>query len=311
MYYIGIDLGGTNIKAGLVDEKGNILHKDSVKTLAHRHYSEIIADMAGLVLKILKETNTDISKVYSIGIGSPGTCDNKNGILVYANNINFENVPMREEMQKHIKLPVFIENDANCAALGEYSMLDKSIEHMIFITLGTGIGGGIIIDKKIYTGFNGAAGEVGHILLEIDGKKCTCGRNGCWEVYGSVTGLIEMTKEFMKNNPDSVFAKSCTLDEVSGRTAFDAARTGDSDAKNIVDKWIFYVSEGLVNMINLFQPEVLLIGGAISGEGDYILNPIKKHIEKSIYTRGVNQTKVEIAKMGNDAGLIGAAYLGK
>ncbi len=314
--YIGIDLGGTGIKVGLVDENYKIIASGSVPTGAQRHYSEILKDMAMLAIKVTKDAGYDIEKdVSSIGIGSPGTCDSKNGILVYANNINFEKVPMREEIQKYINLPVYIGNDANVAALGEFMVLgDDSVEDMIAITLGTGVGGGIIINKRIYEGFNGAAGEIGHFQVMTDnGEPCTCGRDGCWEAYASVTALIRETKRAIEKHPDSMMAKMVDgdLSKVNGKTSFDCAKQGDKAAQEVVDKYIKYVAEGIVSVINIFQPEVLVIGGAISKEGNYLLDPIKEWAAKKSYTRFVPETDIRIAKLGNDAGIIGAALLGK
>lgn len=314
--YIGIDLGGTGIKAGLVDEKYNIVHSASVPTGAERHYTEIIKDMASLAIRVTEEAGYDIKKdVKSIGIGSPGTCDSKNGILIYANNLNFFQVPMREEMQKYINLPVYIGNDANVAALGEFKALgDDTIEHMIAITLGTGVGGGIIINKKIYEGFNGAGGEIGHFQVQMtDGEDCTCGRRGCWEAYGSVSALIRDTKRAAQAHPESEMAKDIAANggKVTGKTSFVWAKKGDSVAKEVVENYIKAVAEGIVSVINIFQPEVLVIGGAISKEGDYLLNPIKEIVEKFRYSRSIPQTDIRIAKLGNDAGIIGAALLGE
>lgn len=314
--YIGIDLGGTGIKVGLVDKNYKIVASGSVPTGASRHYSEIIKDMAMLAIKVTTEAGYDIEKdVESVGIGSPGTCDSENGILVYANNLNFKNVPMREEMKKYINLPIHIGNDANVAALGEFMVIeDKNVENMIAITLGTGVGGGIIINKKIYEGFNGAAGELGHFQMQVDdGEQCTCGRCGCWEAYASVTALIRQTKRAIEKNPDCEMAKSINgdINNVGGKTSFDFSKKGDKVANEVVDNYIRYIAEGIVSVINIFQPEVLVIGGAISKEGDYLLNPIKAKVGEQLYSRGLTQqTDIRIAKLGNDAGIIGAALLG-
>jgi glucokinase len=226
MYYIGIDLGGTNIAAGLVDKTGTIMHKDSVPTMREREYPEIIKDMAMLCKKIIKDAGIDIKDVKSIGIGAPGTPDNKNGILVYANNLKFKNVPIRMEMQKYINLPVLIENDANCAALAEsVAGASKDVKNSIAITLGTGIGGGMVIGGKVYSGFNSAAAEVGHMTIVSEGEQCTCGRKGCWEAYGSAMALIEQSKKAAKENPDSLLNKLVDgdLDKINAKTSFDAA----------------------------------------------------------------------------------------
>jgi len=314
MYYIGIDLGGTNIAAGIVDEEGKIILKDSVPTLREREYPEIIKDMAMLCLKLIKDAGLDISDIKSIGIGAPGTPDIKNGILIYANNLKFRNVPMRAEMQKYINLPVYIDNDANCAALAEsVAGAAKGYENSITITLGTGIGGGIVIGGKVYPGFNGAAAEVGHIVIDYQGKMCTCGRRGCWEAYGSATALIEQTQEAARQNPDSIINKLVDndLSKVTAKTAFDAAKQGDKTGKEVVEKYIKYVAEGLIDLINIFTPEAIVIGGGVSKEGEYLLKPLREHIAEGVYAKDVPQTEIKVAMMGNDAGIIGAAMLGK
>ena len=312
--YIGIDLGGTNIAVGLVNEEGEILHKDSVPTGAARHYSEIIKDMADLTKKVCVDYGCPMSDIHSVGIGSPGSCDASNGILVYANNINFLNVPMRAEMQKHIDKPIFLENDANVAALAEYYKAGREMECFIAITLGTGVGGGIIQNGKIYSGFNGAAGELGHMVITQDGYPCTCGRSGCWEAYASATALIRQTKQELAVCNDSEMYRMVegNLENVSGKTAFKAARAGDASGKRVVDRYINYVAVGIANLINIFQPEMLVIGGGVCKEGDYLLNPIKEYCSHETYSKGgIVTTELGIAKLGNDAGIIGAAFLGK
>ncbi|WHH56911.1 ROK family protein [Petroclostridium sp. X23] len=312
--YIGIDLGGTNIAVGVVDKKGNILHKDSVSTRASRHYSEIMRDMAELSLKIVADAKVHIEDIESVGIGSPGTPDNDRGLLVYSNNINFYNAPIRQEMQRYINLPVYIDNDANCAALAEaIAGGAKDVNDSITITLGTGIGSGIIINKKIYTGFNFAGGELGHTVIQINGEPCTCGRKGCWESYASATALIRQTKEAAKENPESLLYKMINgdMDKVRGKTAFDAAKAGDPIGQKVVDNYISYLAIGITNVINIFQPEVLLIGGGICKEGDYLLNPLREQVAQEVYSRDIAQTQIKTAQLGNDAGIIGAAMLGK
>lgn len=314
MYYIGIDLGGTDIKCGVVDYDGNILYKASAPTPASDSPENIVFEMAQLVSRVIESSGVEKGDIQSIGIGSPGSCDSKNGVLLYANNINFDRVPLRTLMQQHIDLPVFIGNDANCAAWGEYCMMEKKCPNMVFITLGTGVGGGAVINGRLYEGFNGAAMEVGHITLMRSGKKCTCGRRGCYEAYASVSALKEMTLSYIDENPESPLGKKYKdcKSSVTGKTAFDAAREGDDGGAQIVSRWTGLVAEGLVDIINLLQPELLLIGGGISREGDFLLNPIKEYVSKYIYNCGnLPQTRIEIAAHQNDAGLIGAAFLGR
>lgn len=311
MYRIGIDLGGTNIKAGLFNERGEIIERAMTPTGAWRHYTQILKDMADIALTCVKNAGVGLDEVLSVGVGSPGSVDNKNGVLIYSNNINFKNVPMRAELSRHMQKPIFMGNDADCAALGEYRLLGEDIEHMIFITLGTGVGGGIIINRKLYNGFNGAGGELGHMVLISGGEECSCGRRGCWEAYASVPALIRITMESAKNNPDGVIMQKVggDISKIGGKDAFDAAREGDAEGLEIVNKWLFYVSEGLTSIINIFQPEVLVIGGAISKEGAFLLDPVSELISKNRYTRDISQTRLQLAKLGNDAGLVGAAFL--
>ncbi|MBR2877694.1 MAG: ROK family protein [Clostridia bacterium] len=309
---IGIDLGGTTIKAGLVTEDGKIRYKSAIPTGAQRHYTEILADMAKLAIKVCEDTGYSIDDITSIGIGSPGSCDAKNGVLVYANNINFHNVPVREEMQKYINKPIYLENDANVAAYAEYCMGDKNEECFIAVTLGTGVGGGIIMNGKIFSGYNGAGGELGHMVIKKDGAACTCGRKGCWEAYASASALIAQTKRAIIENKNSIMNDMIdgNIDRVDGKTAFDAAKQGDKAALEVVKKYAEYVGCGIANIINIFQPEKVVIGGGISNQGDYLLNPIKEYCTLEVYSgANIGGINIEIAKLGNDAGIIGAALL--
>lgn len=314
MYYIGIDLGGTKIAAGIADENGAVIYKDSVPTYRERAYPEIIRDMAGLALKIIKDSGIGLKEVKSIGIGAPGTPDNKAGVLVYANNLGFRNVPMRCEMQKYIDLPVMMENDANCAALAEsVAGAAKGAEHSVTITLGTGVGGGVIINRKIYSGFNYAGGELGHMVIVVDGEQCTCGRKGCWEAYASATALIKQTITAVEKNRDSLINGLVNGDmaKIDAKTAFDAAKQGDETGKKVVGQYIRYVAEGLTNIINIFTPEIAVIGGGVCKEGEYLLGPLRNIAGRDVYCKEVAQTRIEVARLGNEAGIVGAAMLGR
>ena len=315
MYYVGIDLGGTNIAAGIVEKSGNIIAKASVKTNAKREADEIIKDMAQLVLNLLKDNNLTIDDIECAGIATPGTANHDTGVVVYANNLPFLNYPLAAKLSEFTGIKkVLIENDANAAAKGE-SMCgaSKGCNNSIMITLGTGVGGGIVIDKKVYSGFNYAGAELGHVVIEVDGKPCSCGRKGCWEAYSSATGLINMTKEAMQKDKNSVMWELCDgdIEKANGRTSFDAMRKGDASGKAVVDLYIHYLAEGIVNMINIFQPEVLVIGGGICNEKNYLTDPLNKIIKKFAYSsNGDKNTVIKIAQLGNDAGIVGAAMLG-
>lgn len=315
MFYIGIDLGGTNIAAGIVDENGAIIKKGSVPTGRTRPSGEIVEDMCSLVKRLMDETGINESQVDSIGIGSPGIPDRKNGIIIYNCNLGFRNVPIRQLMQRHFNLPVYLENDANCAAIAEsVAGAAKGEPFAVAITIGTGIGGGVIIDNKLYTGFNGAGGELGHVVIQMDGEPCTCGRKGCWEAYSSATALIRQTIRAARNNPQSVIHQLVNgdLDKVDAKTAFDAARLGDETGRQVVEQYIEMLADGLANMINIFQPSVVVLGGGVSKEGENLLGPLRKKVRRRTYcAEGVPNTRLVAAQMGNDAGIVGAAFISK
>ncbi len=310
--YIGIDLGGTNIAVGLVDDSGKIIIKDSVPTIATRDYMEIIKDMVILSEKVIADAGFSKDDVKGVGIGCPGSVDYQNGSVAYSNNLNFNNVPVCAEFRKLWDIPVALENDANAAAYGEYIASGENAKVFMAITLGTGVGGGVIIDNKIFTGSNGAGAELGHATLVFNGLPCTCGKKGCWEAYASATALINQTKVAIENHPESLMARLAKeRGKVNGRTAFDAAKQGDAVALEVVDKYLKYVADGLVSMVNIFQPDKVVIGGGISNEGDYILKPIREYVEKYDYNKLFKRVEIDTAKLLNDAGIIGAAFVAK
>lgn len=310
--YIGVDLGGTNIAVGLVDESGKILHSASVPTLKERDWREIVKDMAELSIRVIGEAGFAVSDVKGVGIGCPGTVDNERGLVVYSNNVVMENVPMAEEFRKYLDLPVNLENDANAAAYGEYFTCGEGIDSFVFITLGTGVGGGIILDGKIWRGFNGAGAEIGHQTLVFGGKECTCGRRGCLECYASVTALISQTCEAIEQHPDSMMHKwAAEKGKVTGRTAFECAKAGDAAAIEVRDRYIEYVAEGVCSIINVLQPQVLAIGGGISREGETLLAPIREYFSKNDYNKYMPKTDIRIATLFGDAGIVGAAMAAK
>jgi Transcriptional regulator/sugar kinase len=316
MYYLGIDLGGTNIAVGVVDEKYNIIKKGSVPTKAQRDPEEIVKDMAKLCSDLLAEANVPLSEVAYAGIAAPGTINPETGSVDYANNLPFLNFPIASILRKYLPVEkVYVENDANAAAYGEsIAGAARGTKFAVMITLGTGLGGGIVIDGKVYSGFNYAGAELGHMVIEYKGKHCTCGRDGCWESYSSATGLIRMTREKLIETKDTVMWEMVggSLDNISGKTAFTAMKQGDHAAAEVVDLYISYLACGVTNLINIFQPEVLCIGGGICREGDYLIKPLLEKVSKEQYTRNAQkQTVIKVAELGNDAGIIGAAALGQ
>lgn len=312
MYYVGIDLGGTNIAGGLVDENGKILSELSVPTMAERDYKEIVKDMADVSKKVIEKAGVSIDDVAGVGIGCPGAIDNANGVCTYSNNLHMDHANIAEEFRKHLDLPVNLENDANAAALGEYAINGNGVNNFVFVTLGTGVGGGIILDGKIFRGFNGVGAELGHTVVNQDGEMCNCGRRGCWEAYASVSALIRLTREAMDNAPDSLMHEEAKKEgKVSGMTSFAAAKKGDKAAQAVVDKYFEYIGVGITNIVNTFQPEKVVIGGSISKEGDYLLKPVQKYVEAHDYNRYMKKAKIEIATLFGDAGIIGAALSAK
>ena len=313
MYKLGIDLGGTNIVAGVVDDNYNIVATSKVKTNLPRPAEEVIDDMVKAANIAIESAGLKVSDIDSMGVGSPGAIDPVHGVVCYANNLGFNNVPMAKMLKERMGVDFYIENDANAAAYGEYiAGAGRGTNDFIAITLGTGVGGGVIIDGKIYSGSNYAGAELGHTVIAMGGEMCSCGRQGCWEAYASATALIRQTKQAMIKYPKSVMWELCggDINKVDGRTAFDAMRKGDVAGKMVVDKYVEYVAVGVSNNINIFQPDVLCIGGGISKEGDNLIKPIKAFLEGENYARNIEKnTEVKVAELGNDAGIIGAAYL--
>ena len=316
MYYIGIDLGGTNIAAGIVDESFKIVKKGSTPTLVNRDPELIIADMGKLCLELLAETGIGLEEVVCAGIAAPGSVNPRTGIIEYANNLPFLRFPIADTLRKYLPVrEVYLENDANAAALGEaVGGAAKGKRLSVMITLGTGVGGGVIIDGKIYSGFNYAGAELGHTVIEYNGRQCSCGRKGCFEAYASATALVNMTKEKLAACKDTLMWEMCgnDLNKADARIAFAAMKKGDRAGKEVVDMYISYLACGITNMINIFQPEVLLIGGGVCNEKDYLLKPLTEIVNADQYTRNqAVKTEIKIAALGNDAGIVGAAALGR
>lgn len=319
MYRIGIDLGGTNIAAAVVNDDFKIVKKMSVPTLAQRDASLIMDDMAQLCRDVCRESGVALEEIEAIGIASPGVANHDTGAVEYACNLPFRKFPICRELSDRLGVEnVHVENDANAAAWGEaVAGAARGTRNSVMITLGTGVGGGIIIDGKVYSGFNYAGAELGHIVIEVGGKPCGCGRRGCWEAYSSATGLVNMTKdkleECAKNGRATVMTELAEkYGKVNGRIAFEAMRVGDEAGQEVIDKYLMYLESGLTSIINIFQPEVLSIGGGISGEGQALVDMVFPTISKERYGGDFVEkaTKIRIAQLGNDAGIIGAAFLG-
>ena len=312
-YRIGIDLGGTAVKIGIVDSEYRIIHKHSIETGAERPYAAIVADIATGVKQALLDAGIGMDECVSAGIGSPGLVDTQRGAVMFAGNLGFENVPISQELQKHIPLPVHLGNDANCAALGEaLAGSAKGTRNSVLITLGTGVGGGIIINGKIYTGAYGAAAEIGHIVLVPDGEPCTCGQLGCFEAYASATALIRQAQRAAQAHPESALMTLAGGDtgRIGGDTVFAAANMGDAAAQQVLRDYLWYLSIGIVGIVNMLRPDVVLIGGGISNAGDALIGPVGDYVKKNVFAaKYAPGPPVRRAALGNDAGIIGAAML--
>lgn len=313
-YTIGVDLGGTNIAVGIVNENYEIVKKGSVPTLAQRGPEPIVHDMAELCKKLLAECEIAMDDVTGAGIACPGTVNPATGIVEYANNIKFSDFPLVALFSKEMDMPaenVKIGNDANLAALGEaVAGAAKGASSSVMITLGTGVGGGVILDGKMLMGCAFGGAELGHTVIELNGRQCSCGRKGCFEAYCSATALVKLTKEKFEATSGTLMHEMCENDinRVGGKTAFAAMKKGDKAGAEVVDAYISYLACGVANLINIFQPEVFTIGGGVSGEGDNLLVPLKEKVSEQIYSKDKTlKTDLRIATLGNDAGIIGAA----
>ena len=312
MYYIGIDVGGTNLVAGLVDEKGHILDKVSHPVDKQMSSDELCAELARLAKKICEMGGMSYDQIAAVGVGLPGLVDNKSGVVIQTPNMNFSNTPFRELFQKVWDVPVFLGNDANCAAIGEYwAGAAKGCDPAVVITIGTGIGGGLIVGGKLFTGHANSGMEVGHMIIHPNGVLCGCGNRGCWEQYGSATALIRLTQAEMERSRDSVLWELCEGDrfKVQGRTAFQAARLGDAAAKRVLGAYLQGLSIGIINLNNALQPEIICLGGGVSNaEDDLLLDPLRELVRQGSFDKNTS-IRLEKASLGNDAGVVGAALL--
>ena len=314
-YYIGVDVGGSNIACAVVDENCEIISRSKAKTHGKTgsiDYTEVLDIIIRTVNLACEAAGIKPSDASSIGIGCPGICNSDMGIVEYTNNLGFRNVPLKTDVEDEFKIPVYLDNDANAAAFGEYiAGAAMGTKNAVVITLGTGVGSGIIINGKIYRGTNFAAGEIGHTVIVADGLPCSCGRKGCFEAYSSATGLVNMTKKAAEKHPESLINKLIKEDgKASARTAYKAAKLGDEVGQKVTEEYVKYLAVGIANVINTFQPDILCIGGGVCNEGSLLLNPLKEAVYKEIYSRDSKKTtKLAICTLGNDAGIIGAAML--
>lgn len=311
-YYAGIDLGGTNIKCGIVDEEGRIIIQESVPTHSEKGFFYVTETMTDLVIKLARETKIDVK---AVGVGSPGMIDGERGVVVYSNNLAWQKISLAAELKNRLRIPIRITNDANAAAYGEYACGEgKQYDSIVLLTLGTGVGSGIVLNGKLFEGSEGAGSELGHAVIRACGEKCACGRRGCLEQYVSATALIRQTRRAMEKDKTSALWQLCggNSANINGKTAFDGKRAGDKTALKVVGNYIRYLAEGIANIANVIRPQAVLLGGGISAEGAYLTEPLQKRVNKLMLGHGrYAPVKILAATLGNDAGLVGAAMLAK
>ncbi len=314
MLYIGIDVGGTTAKAGVVDEAGQILYKSSCKTGIERDFENIAADMAELCRHIVRESGHEMAEVAAVGVGIPGEQSPKTGLVAFCNNLGWVDVPLMQRLRDALGLPVYVDNDANVAALAESAFgASRDVKSSILITLGTGVGGGIVRDQRIHTGAHGVGGEIGHMVVVVDGEPCNCGHRGCWEKYASATAIIRMGRALMEEKPDCALARQMGGDaaNLNAKAVLDLAKAGDADCAGIFETYVKYLCVGLANLINIYDPDMLVLGGGVAHAGDFLLDAVRAALGDYVYCPALSWARVELARLGNDAGIIGAAMLGR
>ena len=301
-YYIGVDIGGTNIKAGIVDGAGNIICESSIPTGADRPQDIVLQDILSAIKNLIEDSKLDSKEIKAVGLGSPGAIDTENGIVIRNYNLGWKDFHICEKISAALKIPAKLANDADAAALGEVvAGSAKGASSALIITLGTGVGSGVVINEKIFPG------EFGHMVIAYNGRQCTCGRKGCFEAYSSATGLINMTKEAIERNPNGILADVAKSEgEVSGVTVFNAADKGDKEAEKVIDEYLEYLACGLANLINGLLPEVVSLGGGIAKQGERLLAPLRVKVEREVF-KGLKFPEITCCTLGYKAGLIGAA----
>lgn len=309
-YFAGIDLGGTNVKGGIVDSDNNILYTRSLKTKPERGFDAVAQDICELIESITKEAGVDIEYV---GIGSPGAVDSIKGIVYFAGNLYWENAFLADYVQNKLNKKVYLANDANCAALGEYlSLSDNNLKSMAMITIGTGVGFGFIYEGKMYTGATYGGCEFGHTTLILNGEQCTCGKKGCIEAYASFTALVRDAEQYIIENPNGKLAKiKNEKGNIGGKILFEEAINNNEEAVFIVDRFLEYIGAGVVNIVNILDPEMIVIGGGISNSSDYFIPKIENYVKENAFCKQVKPPKIRVATSGNDVGIIGAGRLGE
>lgn len=312
--YIGIDLGGTNISIGLVNESGKLIYRKSCYTRSDRHYENIINDMIDLTKEMIKDKDLITSDIKGIGIGIPGITYIETGNIECV-NLGWYDIPLKAIVEEKINIPVFIDNDASVAALAEYEVGSmRNTKNSVLLTLGTGVGGGIILNSRLYNGSNGIASEIGHMVVGENFYDCNCGKNGCLETFSSATAIIKYTKKLIEESETNTLILekvNGNLDLLNARIIFDSCKYGDEIAIKAVKRFVKYLGIGIINIINIIDPEVISLGGGVSLAGEYLLKLVKDEVEKNKLFKKSQIGRITLAETGNEAGIIGAAMLCK
>lgn len=311
-YVIGLELGVRNIVVGVVDKYGKLLRKETMPTM-DCCYEDIFTEISELIKQVLADENIDIKSVKSIGVGCPGIPNKNDGTIKRKKASCLINIPVRAELQKHFNLPVHVDNDGNCAALAEsITGAAEDIAHSVLIRPGNGIGGGIIINNRIYSGFNYTGAELGHMCIAMNGEECTCGRKGCWDSYASVSALIRQTKQAATEHPESLIntITGGNPEAIGVFTAFEAAKQGDPAAKEVCKNYLIYLAEGITNLVNILMPNAVIIGGELAKLGEGLLKPLREIVLSNVYTQEAEMPQFKTAELGSAAVVIGAAMLG-
>ena len=311
IYNIGIDVGGTGIQMGIVNEQGTILTRGSITTRLDIPFAEQVKQMAECALDMIRRSEIPVEDIHSVGVGVPGIADQKTGRIIRCTNMNWLDLPFRDEFQKHLKKPVLIDNDANVAALAEnVAGVSAGCSSSVFMTLGTGIGSGIVLNGRVWSGAHGIGGELGHTILELDGVPCSCGNHGCLERYCSATAIIRMAREQVLVHPESlILTMAGDAENINAKTVFDAAKEGDPTAEKIFRKYVRYLSMAIANVTNFLDPEMIVLGGGVSKAGNYLLDAVRAETKEYVLFNMQPMPQIEIARLGAEAGIIGAAML--
>ena len=312
MIRIGIDVGGTGIQFGAIDDQMNILAEKSIPTETSIPFPEQVKKMTDAVVATVEAAGCSLEQVASVGVGVPGVANPSNGVIDRCPNMGWFHVPFRDEFCRHISVPLYIDNDANVAALAEsVAGVSAGTSSSVFITIGTGIGSGIILNGKIWRGFHGVGAELGHVIFSLGGVPCTCGNRGCLERYCSATALIRMGREAVALQPDSLILSSVGNDitKIEARTIIDAARENDPVAADVYSRWIHQLAQALANVVNFLDPEVIVLGGGVSKAGDFLLDPLRREYSEYVLYNDLPIPEIKLAVLGSKAGIIGAAML--